>query len=422
MLRAMTEQPIALERVESFLRERRKSLTFPTELEVQFERDTRHRRAEFLRVVTLKTVLIYNIFLPVDWFILRDSIVFCIVSNLFIVTPWIIFVAWRIRGSLSEAMRECAAASVPIAIALEIAAGYWLSKSSYASYSLYTVLITLIYAHLIQRLRFPYAVFVSAFMFVALLLAIVAAGTMPTAVAASFFLTFGACAYTTLNVNFALDRDIRRSYLRMLRDRLRLAEVDAEAKRDALTDLANRHHLNAHAAEIWRRGDERSSPAAIVLLDVDHFKAFNDLYGHPAGDACLKRIAACVTAELRNIDDLAVRYGGEEFLLLLPATDVADAVRIAERVRRAIAALGIPHDGAEKTGLVTASLGVAAAPVSALSSTELIAAADIALYTAKRNGRNQVCPPLLRDGNAFASELSVLSDARARGTSGGTQG
>jgi diguanylate cyclase (GGDEF)-like protein len=159
-----------------------------------------------------------------------------------------------------------------------------------------------------------------------------------------------------------------------------------------------------------------------VLLDVDHFKAFNDLYGHPAGDACLKRIAACVTAELRNVDDLAVRYGGEEFLLLLPATDVADAVRIAERVRRAIAALGIPHDGAEKTGLVTASLGVAAAPVSALSSTELIAAADIALYTAKRNGRNQVCPPLLRDGNAFASELSVLSDARARGTSGGTQG
>ena len=223
-------------------------------------------------------------------------------------------------------------------------------------------------------------------------------------------------------MNFALDRDIRRSYLRMLRDRLRLAEVDAEAKRDALTDLANRHHLNAHAAEIWRRGDERSSPAAIVLLDVDHFEPFNDLYGHPAGDACLKRVAACVAAELRGIDDLAVRYGGEEFLLLLPATDIADAVRVAERVRRAIAALGIPHDGAEKTGLVTASLGVAAAPVSALSSAELIAAADIALYTAKRNGRNQVCPPLLRDGNAFASELSVLSDARARGTSGGTQG
>ncbi len=105
-----------------------------------------------------------------------------------------------------------------------------------------------------------------------------------------------------------------------------------------------------------------------MLLDVDHFKAFNDLYGHPAGDACLKRIAACVAAELRNTDDLAVRYGGEEFLLLLPATDIAEAVRVAERVRRAIAALGIPHDGAEKTGLVTASLGVGAAPVSALSS------------------------------------------------------
>ena len=187
MLRAMTEQPIALERVESFLRERRKSLTFPTELEVQFERDTRHRRAEFLRAVTLKTVLtIISSCRSIGLFFVTDRLLYC-VKSFFIVTPWIIFVAWRIRGSLSEAMRECAAASVPIAIALEIAAGYWLSKSSYASYSLYTVLITLIYAHLIQRLRFPYAVFVSAFMFVALLLAIVAAGTMPTAVAATLF-------------------------------------------------------------------------------------------------------------------------------------------------------------------------------------------------------------------------------------------
>jgi diguanylate cyclase (GGDEF)-like protein len=421
MLRPMTDQPITLESVESFIREGRKSLVFPTEFEAQFERDTRHRRAKFLRAATLKTVVVYNLFLLTDWLLLPDTIFFCLASSLFVVTPWILFVAWLMRSSLAEAMRERAAASVPAVIVLQVAAIYCLTQSSYAPYSLYTVLGTMIYAHVIQRLRYFYAIAVSAFMFIVFSLAIVGVKAMPAAVVATLFLTLGACAYMTLIVNFTLDRDVRRSYLHALRDRLRLAEADAEAKHDALTDLANRHYLNARAAEIWRAGDERSSPVAIVLLDVDHVKSFNDLYGHPAGDACLKRIAACVTAELRNIDDLAVRYGGEEFLLLLPATDIADAVRVAERVRRAIAALGIPHEGAEKAGVVTASLGVAAAPVSALSSAELIAAADIALYTAKRNGRNQVCPPLLREGKSFVPDLSVLVDTRIRRSSAADQ-
>jgi predicted signal transduction protein with EAL and GGDEF domain len=111
---------------------------------------------------------------------------------------------------------------------------------------------------------------------------------------------------------------------------------------------------------------------------------------------CLKRVAACVRAELRNDGDLGVRYGGEEFLLLLPRTEMADAVRVAERIRRATEALGIPHHGAVRHSSVTVSLGVTAAPASTLSAEELISAADTALYAAKRNGRNQVCPPLLR--------------------------
>jgi diguanylate cyclase (GGDEF)-like protein len=419
MLRAMTDPPITLETVESFIREGRRTLAFPAELEAQFERDTWRRRGKFLRAATLRTVVVYNLFLLTDWLLLPDTMFFCFASSLFVVTPWILFVAWLMRRALPKSIRELAAASIPIAGVLQIAAAYCLTKSSYAPYSPYAALVTTIYAHLILKLRYPYAVAVSAFLFAALFLAIVGVGAMSAVMAVSLLLTLGACSYMTLTTNFNFDRDVRRSYLHSLRDQLRLAESEAEAKHDALTDLANRRYLDARAAEIWRNGDERSSPVAIVLLDVDHFKAFNDLYGHPAGDACLKRVAACVAAELRGIDDLAVRYGGEEFLLLLPATDIAEAVRVAERVRRAIAALDIPHEAAEKTGVVTASLGVAAAPVSGLSSTELIAAADIALYTAKRNGRNQVCPPLLRDGNAFASELSVLSDARPRLASGG---
>src|SRR5581483_3118719 len=133
---------------------------------------------------------------------------------------------------------------------------------------------------------------------------------------------------------------------------------------------------------------------SVVLADVDHFKALNDRYGHSAGDLCLKRVAAILTAEMRGGSDLAVRFGGEEFLLLLPGADLPSAIRIAERARRAIEAAAIPNEGATLQGIVTASFGVASSSTSDLSALELIAAADSALYAAKRKGRNQVWPPL----------------------------
>ena len=224
---------------------------------------------------------------------------------------------------------------------LEVVIIYCLTKSSYAPHFPYFLMITVIYGNTILRLRYAYAVAVSGGIFAVLFAATMGLGLAPPALAIVQSLTLAACIYLTLILNFAFDRDVRRAYLHALRDRLRLAEADASAKRDALTDLANRRHLDLRAAEIWGAGDDASSPTAIVLLDVDHFKSFNDLYGHPAGDSCLKRVAACVSAEVRNLDDVAVRYGGEEFLLLLPRMEMRDAVRVAERVRRAIAALGV---------------------------------------------------------------------------------
>ena len=125
------------------------------------------------------------------------------------------------------------------------------------------------------------------------------------------------------------------------------------------------------------------------MLDIDHFKAFNDRYGHPAGDACIKRVTACALAELRGAQDLAARYGGEELILILPDATIAAAVAVAERIRRSIEALGIPHELAGANRIVTASFGAAAAPIAAVSADELVAAADAALYAAKAAGRNQ---------------------------------
>ena len=146
------------------------------------------------------------------------------------------------------------------------------------------------------------------------------------------------------------------------------------------------------------------------MLDIDHFKAFNDRYGHPAGDACLKRVTSCALAELRGAQDLAARYGGEELLLVLPGATTATAVAVAERIRRGIEALGIPHELAGANRIVTASFGVAAAPTAAVSADELVVAADTALYAAKTSGRNRVVPPLFR---AAPPETPPIGAARA---------
>jgi diguanylate cyclase (GGDEF)-like protein len=143
------------------------------------------------------------------------------------------------------------------------------------------------------------------------------------------------------------------------------------------------------------------------MIDFDHFKLFNDRYGHAGGDICLKRIAACVNAELRSGEDLAVRYGGEELLVLLPGTEASEVMRIAERIRCLIEALGIAHEAVGANNVVTVSCGVAAAPPSTVSALELIAAADAALYAAKRNGRNQVWPRLTRDRDAALQERQI---------------
>ena len=117
-------------------------------------------------------------------------------------------------------------------------------------------------------------------------------------------------------------------------------------------------------------------------------------HGHGAGDLCLKRIASILIAELGAASEGAVRYGGEEFMIVLPGLQLVDAMRIAEIVRRAVEKAAIPNEGSSLCGVVTASFGVASASIGELTAAELIAVADTALYAAKHKGRNQVWPPL----------------------------
>ena len=162
------------------------------------------------------------------------------------------------------------------------------------------------------------------------------------------------------------------------------------ATQDELTGLANRRNLNEVLAKEWARSIRSDQPLALAMIDIDHFKRYNDQYGHQAGDECLKRVARTIELNARRSGDLAARYGGEEFLLILPDADVSVAQRLAEDVRRSIETLNLPHVGSP-TGRVTISVGISALGNAAYNDAEsLLRAADQALYLAKDLGRNQV--------------------------------
>ena len=162
------------------------------------------------------------------------------------------------------------------------------------------------------------------------------------------------------------------------------------ASSDALSGLANRRSFDARLAADWQRAGKLHRPVALLMIDVDHFKLFNDRYGHVEGDVCLRRIGKLLKEIATGEDDLPARYGGEEFALLMPGADVDAALRAGERLRRAVEGLCIAH-ASSPNGQVTISIGVASlVPGVAEDAEHLVEAADIALYAAKRRGRNTV--------------------------------
>lgn len=178
-------------------------------------------------------------------------------------------------------------------------------------------------------------------------------------------------------------REVHRLYARLAAANRELAEL---ATRDGLTGLYNRRHFDLRLTEELRRAQRNGEALSLLLIDVDHFKPYNDAFGHPAGDACLQRVAALIAAHAQRPGDLAARYGGEEFTLILPGADAAAAYAVAERLRRAVVAAALPAP----QGVVTVSIGCSSLrPLETEGTAPLLARADAALYRAKQDGRNR---------------------------------
>ena len=201
-------------------------------------------------------------------------------------------------------------------------------------------------------------------------------------------------SFVVLNAKIrALQRleSMRTKQLEMSRD---LASANREleklSRQDGLTGIANRRYFDSYLVTEVRRGARERQSVSLILSDVDHFKAFNDCYGHQAGDDCLRRVAAALSSAGRRPADLAARYGGEEFAMVLPGTALEGAVDVAQAVSRVIESLGIPHARSAVNAKVTLSQGIVSlTPEKETSSEDLIQRADQALYLAKQQGRNR---------------------------------
>ncbi|MBF0143236.1 MAG: diguanylate cyclase [Magnetococcales bacterium] len=212
-------------------------------------------------------------------------------------------------------------------------------------------------------------------------------------------LSLGAVDYLTKPIRSGIARLRIRNQLELKRHRDLLAQLSSQ---DGLTGIANRRHFDQAIEQEWRRSVRGKNLLSVALIDVDHFKQYNDGYGHQSGDSCLKSLAKAFSKTLDRSTDLVARYGGEEFVCLLADTDLQGALKVGEALRANVESLDIPHDFSPTSPRVTVSIGVATiAPTKTEvppDSAQLLGIADSCLYKAKQNGRNRVIGKMAQEG------------------------
>ena len=372
-------------------------MRFPRAIEREFHRHGARQRLRHLVISGVLSLLVFNGFLLADWMVAPDVLRQAVQVRLGLFTPvallvlgfaslWSDLVVRRIPVQVVESIvlvsSVCAAASVAYILSITHSVG--------SAYYHVGFIVVLTYGNVVQRLRFWYAVVASAAIMAMHLWCATMIPTPEPRLMPPLMTLLLATAF--------LERDERRRYLLSLRRRHLLQQLDTAHDRlqkisrvDGLTGVFNRHHVQEYLEQAWRRAAHEGSEIAVILIDVDHFKKYNDFYGHQAGDTCLQQVAQAIKGALRRPTDVVARFGGEEFIAVLPSTDAAMASQAAERVRHAVEALQRPHEASDTARVVTASVGVAncrATPVR--ESSTLVEAADQSLYRAKHAGRNRV--------------------------------
>lgn len=399
-------QAEASRKVDRLLHDNSLRLRFPKDLEARFHQD---RAADRLRTILISGLLVaifYNVMLISDRTMVPDVFDQAVRLRVFVYTPITIIGLFLVTKLPNPHWRE------HTIIASALGAGgitaYLCVRSTdeLAGPYLEALLTVVMFSNSVVQMRFVHALVLDL-----LLLGMYGVAQsmiqvpQPAALTVPQTLALVAGTVFTLYACYTRERDERRSWLLRLRETLLLKELEranqdmaALSRSDMLTGVANRRHLDEHLDHVWARARKDHTNIALLMIDVDHFKAYNDRYGHLEGDECLRDVAEVLKRRLRRPNDLVARFGGEEFVAVLAGTPLATAAAAAERVRKAVENLNRLHATSTTHAVVTVSIGVASANPAEPHTTpgRLLAAADAALYAAKAGGRNRV----LTEGDA----------------------
>ncbi len=334
-------------------------------------------------------LLAFDSFLIIDYLALPEAFGVALATRLSVTVLGLLTLIFISRDP-PPVLREGSISAVVLAAAGAIVVVIMARSNLLAKDYLYGMLLVPLLGVIVQRLRFRYAVAVSIGCVALHGFAMwnMEALTLPSQLMAG--LQMIAASSFALVAGYTIERDMRIDYLKALRQRIRTEELEDLSTHDALTGLGNRRGLEQTLS--WISADAAGNGRlAVIIADIDKFKAFNDHFGHPAGDKCIKQVAAIMAAEIRIAGDAVFRYGGEEFIVLLPGIEADGAAAIAERMRYAVEAAGIAHVEPEEGAPLTVSFGVATARLDeSFRAEDLVERADAALYRAKDNGRNCV--------------------------------
>jgi diguanylate cyclase (GGDEF)-like protein len=369
-------------------------LDFDSVLEDKFERDTGRERSHRLWLEGLLAILFLNGCLVVDYVLVKDAMLATALKRTMVVTPLALVVNCMMRMNLRRWIRE---GSVALAMTLICGINLYVeggSTAATAMMGLMSVVITTLFANVVMRLRFAYTTASTVLMLLAgIWFAFHASGlAWSEKIIGMSMMALGTTM--TLGAAYSLERQERVGYLLYINGQLQSAELHRLSNLDQLTDLPNRRAFEERFETLWAEGMQTETSLSAIVIDIDHFKVVNDVYGHLYGDEVLRHVASLLPQLLGGQSNLAARFGGEEFVILLPDTQMERAVAVAEQVRRLVEMTTPPVPemlSGEKMLRVTVSCGVSTCvPDVPIGRAKLLQTADRALYEAKRNGRNRV--------------------------------
>ncbi|WP_085920481.1 GGDEF domain-containing protein [Halomonas sp. CSM-2] len=372
-------------------------LRFADHVEAHFEADTQRQRSRNMVVAGLIAAFIYNLFLINDFSFRPDAFTTAVALRAGVMLPVGLTILWWVYRGVSPRTREFLMATTVICATLISCMVLVSSTARYSYLDVFSFGLILVVGNIVYSLRFGYALASSVLSVLIIVAFVVNYAPMPLEIKRLAIFTLLANGAFTLVANYRLERSERLAYLHVLREKLRAGHylknnemLSQLSLTDPLTNLANRRQLDMEFATRWREAVDKNAWLGLMVIDIDHFKAYNDRYGHLQGDDCLRQVARAMQLNSRSAD-LVVRFGGEEFVVLMAEASPEAAEPAAERIRRGVEALQIANAGVSPQAVVTVSVGVAVLPPEAnMTADDILSHADQALYQAKRWGRNRI--------------------------------